>query len=440
MKRFLATLLTVMTFASLAAIPAVAAEGAPVITGPTEGQRVSNGWSGPITVDFTGALTGTYDIGVYADGEGGSWNREYQFDGTNPMAVVSGSRINKEGRYYAYVAGPTPEYNEVEVAFIVRPPSATIQSPRDGEVLIQDSGVSARALWSSISPDADAVVEIFDRTRWRNVERCKWYSVKPGDVTTCRAATLRPGNYAVRAIALRNYNEDLLDAHRFTVQRRLFVDDVSTSEERFFPLVRDGYRDRTILRFRSSATSDNEISVRNASGSVVRREDLGNQRAGRHSWSWSGRRKDGSTLKPGTYQISLVARGTQKQVERASRSVRIDTDWRTARVTRVRDGYDTTSSDGSSNCYTTYDSYFGELNLDCWGGRRAEANYRFTVPANAVIQDWSVAGDIMCCRGGPDKSAARLSSEAFRVTVAVSGWRGYVIRRVRVEYTYRRRI
>ena len=83
----------------------------------------------------------------------------------------------------------------------------------------------------------------------------------------------------------------------------------------FFPLVRDGYRDRTTVRFHLEASSNPtivEIYRANARGRccgvLVRRKNLEDQAIGDRTYEWSGRKGDGTRAGRGKYFVRIIAK------------------------------------------------------------------------------------------------------------------------------------
>lgn len=64
MRRFILPILGSLLGLGLTTAPAVAADGTgqPVFTSPTQGQTVPAGWTGPLTIDFSAATPGSYDL------------------------------------------------------------------------------------------------------------------------------------------------------------------------------------------------------------------------------------------------------------------------------------------------------------------------------------------------------------------------------------------
>ena len=170
--------------------------------------------------------------------------------------------------------------------------------------------------------------------------------------------------------------------------------------------------------------------------------DLGTRKG--YSWAWNGRKNGGALAAAGYYNIKITGTTTVAPASTKSvvRRVRLATGYTTQRVTKSRTGYNTSSAYRTSSCYTSYYYYYDEVELDCWGGSYAKANYGFTIPSNAYNITRGVSGYQGCCNtsGVISKTGARPTSTYYRVSVKVTGWRKYTVKRVSVTYSYKRRI
>jgi hypothetical protein len=220
------------------------------------------------------------------------------------------------------------------------------------------------------------------------------------------------------------------------------VRNLSASPATFYPYLRDGYRDAASIGFTSRLDSDVVVRVTNSDGRTVWVRELAAR-----SWAdyyqrrhvrWSGRNNSGNLVRTGRYRIAVTSdiAGT---VRTARTSVVVARGTRIFTVTRTKDGWWDSVDATSGSCYTS--NYDPGNHLDCWGGNYARADYRFRVPANARIKSWTVRGEALCCTTGRlTKTGTRTSARSFRVRVKVTGWRGYVVRRVILTYSYRRAI
>lgn len=100
----------------------------------------------------------------------------------------------------------------------------------------------------------------------------------------------------------------------------------------------------------------------------------------------------GSLARVGTYTIVVQAITSGGPTATVRRSVQLASTWQAKRVSKYRSGYAISSRSRSSLCYVNRYYYDETAELDCWGGRYALVNYRFSVPANAYNVDWRLAG------------------------------------------------
>ena len=215
------------------------------------------------------------------------------------------------------------------------------------------------------------------------------------------------------------------------------VANVTASPQTFYPLVRDGYRDSTAIRWHQNIGANISVEIKSlATGRTVRRQSLGSRGSGYRTWSWNGRKGNGTLVKTGRYRVIVLGQASGHS-DRASTTVTVATGWRSKSHTLHRSGTNTSSRSASSSCYIS--GYAGELELDCWGGSYAKATYGFGVPSNAVNIRRSInkglSSSDLCCSGS---ISATWSGNV--ATVRVSGWRAVNIYGVTIRYTTRTRI
>jgi FlgD Ig-like domain len=219
----------------------------------------------------------------------------------------------------------------------------------------------------------------------------------------------------------------------------LLIDQTSISHAVFYPLVHDGYFDATAISYRTNRSATVWARARNSSGAVTRFVRLGTQAAGRHSWTWNGRKTDGSLAAPGNYRLEITAQADRTKTVAKTTTVR--TAWRSKTVRKYRDGYDTSSSARTSSCYVDYYDFDATVEADCWGGSYAQVNYRLGIPSNAYNLSAYVNGAQGCCDEGViNKWGTRVSSTIYRISVKVTDWRSYTVNYVRVTYSYKYRV
>ena len=123
--------------------------------------------------------------------------------------------------------------------------------------------------------------------------------------------------------------------------------------------------------------------------------------------------------------IYLTCRGIHKRVTRHQ--------WRN--YSSTRSGTETSSRSRQGPCYL--DGFYGELQLDCWGGRYAIAHYHFELPGDARSVDTGASGYLGCCSQGRVSKDWSRSGNDWTYTVTVTGWRAYTVRRVHMDYSRR---
>lgn len=210
----------------------------------------------------------------------------------------------------------------------------------------------------------------------------------------------------------------------------------------FYPVVRDGYKDRARITYKLNRRAEISASVyRRSDGQRIRREDVGSQSAGRRGWTWDGRTNSGKPVAAGSYRIEIAATDPDGNSDKAKAIVTATTATVTRHDSKSVGGHRTSSTSHRGNCYTNRSSYFSEIDLDCWGGVYAQATYRFAIPRNATNVTWRVRGEVNCCDGGKIiRTGTRLAPRSYRVMVKVTNWRSFTVSRVSVSYAYRERI
>ena len=99
--------------------------------------------------------------------------------------------------------------------------------------------------------------------------------------------------------------------------------------------------------------------------------------------------------------------------------------------TKSRRGIDTSDRAKSGNCFI--DGFSGWLRLDCWAGNYAAATYRFHLPSDARRIYRTIRGVIGCC----DQGRVTKHWQGNTAHVAVTGWRSYTVKRVKIAYQHR---
>lgn len=249
-------------------------------------------------------------------------------------------------------------------------------------------------------------------------------------------------------VSLYNDAGDVWVTDTFTVAApplpKVDVYDSSVSPATFYPLVRDGYRDSTKMRFRLNQKAHvTAVVTKNSTGNRVRRADLGTLGGGARSWTWNGRNNNRDTVRSGGYTIQITATNADGSRDTAARRVTVDTALITKRAEKGRWG-DSGAASTSGSCYVNWDTYEGSADLDCWGGNYAQLTYNVRIPSDAFNVSWEVIGHKtsadLCCTGTITKTAERTSSTNVRVRAKATGLRAYRVRSVWVYYSYKKRI
>lgn len=266
--------------------------------------------------------------------------------------------------------------------------------------------------------------------------------------------TVYPVQSGVHAVEVDTAGQaDALATRSFTAIAKKTTLTHSARPSTFYPYVKDGYRDTTVVGYRVYGRVRTQALVYGPNG-LVRSVDLGFKGDSSewasdgmdYSWAWNGRNNAGSLVPSGkSYSIVIKTTETvngQPYASQVSSSATVARGYRTLSVSKSRDGYDN-SSQARSGC-DIHRAYWtdSDLFLDCWGGDYALARYAFAIPANATNLRWSVNGAAHCCSspGVTRKTFSRPNPRTAVVQVKVTGWHSYQINRVNLSYTYRKAI
>ncbi|UAL30008.1 hypothetical protein K8W59_00110 [Nocardioides rotundus] len=216
------------------------------------------------------------------------------------------------------------------------------------------------------------------------------------------------------------------------------VSNASVNVAKFYPLVRDGYRDSVRFSWRQDGDERPTIEVVNADGVSVRTLRPWAW-AGRNDWTWNGKNDNGNFVAKGSYRIRVDGGSNV-----ATARVTLTSEIVTRTFTKRKEGNQASSFRTRGNCYGQRDSYYEIAYLDCWGGRFARANYGISIPANAFDLTGRVdllQSDLdLCCRGRITKGWKRSSSRRVSFWAMVTNWRATEVNFVRVTYKARVRI
>jgi hypothetical protein len=258
-------------------------------------------------------------------------------------------------------------------------------------------------------------------------------------------ADVAPGPFSVSVGSFagpdtcRIYDYDYNQLATFTVARPpTSVSDATVSRDTFYPLVRDGYRDTVLFRWRQDRGARASISVVNADGRTLRTATPYRFR-GLNGWTWNGKKDNGDLVAEGRYRIRVTVDSNM-----VSAGVTVATGFVTKSYRLRKEGNRVSSFSTRGNCYGQRDSYDQVATIDCWGGHHAKANYRFAIPAGA----FDVRGTVdlnrnsldICCQGKITKGWSRPSKRTVALWAQVTGWRTTDVNFVRVTYKKRTRI
>jgi hypothetical protein len=243
------------------------------------------------------------------------------------------------------------------------------------------------------------------------------------------------GKYTIRINREIGYDNGAIAQVR-VLYRRFSITHLAASPNRFYPLVRDGFRDRTKLLWDRSLRANTESMTVAHHGTIRWTKANGSWDSGWWHFNWNGV-INGHRLRPGTYRLRMSATYLGVTTRSPWMKVVIATGWRTVQRSIVRHGTNTSSRSTGGSCYIS--GYNGVLTLDCWGGRYASATYRFAVPNNAFnIRRSSrvrLSNADFCCHG---KISKVWTGNKF--SVVVTGWRAADVYSARVTYNVRMRI
>jgi hypothetical protein len=200
----------------------------------------------------------------------------------------------------------------------------------------------------------------------------------------------------------------------------LSVSITSLSPSPFYPLVRDGHKDATTLKWTQSDQARVSIKVHHR-GMTVRRDALGMMHAGRHTWKWNGRKNNGTRVDPGKYNVTVKV--SSSEVRSDSMAVLVKTAWVTKRYHLHKDGAQSSSRSTSGPCFIHRDGR--RLVIDCWGGS-GSGTWKLSVPSDAFNISRTIAkhpaSDDICCDG-----VIASGWTGNRAWVKVTSWRAAIV-------------
>jgi flagellar hook assembly protein FlgD len=355
-----------------AALPApAAAADTGVVTGPEDGSAHRVGYTGPVSVDFTGISTmGAYTVSV-AGPNGYAWQATWNFDGSQMTNTWSFDPVPARGTYTVAVLAPN-------------------SSPVGGaafrvdDVNVTASSVSSETFFPLERDHHKDFAHFFFRTdaRARDVVRVTNHrgrvirTVALGSLSANRTHEWKwdgrnaagrkapPGSYTIRVSAVHGVAQARGVPHAV----RLVALPVRITRHRvrpasFSPRVHDGVGDTTTFSFRTSVRAVDTIQIVNRHGRRVRTVRLGNLTGhNAHHWVWDGHDGRGRLVRAGWFRIRVAARHFDRRVRSS---------WVAVRVQPEPSGGGGGGGGGGDNCTPGYSPclvYHGGADYDCYGG------------------------------------------------------------------------
>ena len=193
---------------------------------------------------------------------------------------------------------------------VVQLPAGAVYSPYDGPVTVT---------FTFAPGDLPEIFTVRIRQPGHGAIKQKDYLVDPETDTSPHDVAFIWPNLSVTApteyvLDVRRQDDGtLITSESFTLLPRL-VSDLSATPSPFYPLLQDGYKDRTRVGFSLAADSvDTVARVYQADdfgrccGPEIRTENLGPLAIGSRAWTWDGTADDASTVPRGTYFAKVSA-------------------------------------------------------------------------------------------------------------------------------------
>jgi hypothetical protein len=429
--------LVVALLAAAAVVPPKATAAEVTIQNPVEGEEYPAPYTGPLTVDFTGAPIDTYTLRV--SGSGYTWEVSHTYDGTNNSFSQAFPAITSAGTYSAAVTD-SAQSELAAVSFTVAVDDATIVSPSQGQTFFAPFSGPISVRWDSIADPSDSYrVDI--RRNGSLVDRCNYSGTGLEARTTSCWTSIGEGIYDVDV-----WNAGggaALDHVSVKVIRHLRLTDVSARPATFYPLIRDGYRDTTSVRFLTNKTARGRIRVISRStGRTVKRVDLGFQLGGQHAWKWNGRNDAGKKVEPGYYRVEVIA-SSSGETRTVARTVRAHTRVLRKYFTKSKRGTGYQSRGKIENC--NFGHIGGELLLTCLYGI-AWADYAFGMSPGSlrhIVRGPVIDGAGFRYRHGevrchPRSAAKRRGRKVLLrfISNGSNGWSQCLVVDARIKYHY----
>jgi hypothetical protein len=216
----------------------------------------------------------------------------------------------------------------------------------------------------------------------RNPGNYRLFTIRSRTFVIDAPAPFRPGRYTIRIDRDFPNGDHGGIAQVHVTYRRFTISRLSATPGTFYPLVRDGYRDTTRIKWYRNVPADSEsMTVRNH-GTIQFR---GGGPAGTWYFKWNGV-IGGDRLRPGQYFVRINATELGRTAHSVWRRVIVAT--KTVRVSRTvgkqgtgwaSRGWSRTQSGGSCN----WDSYSGQLLTTCLYAV-SRTSYKFFLPKGAI--------------------------------------------------------
>ena len=414
----------------------------PTIVQPANGAQVPSGWTGLIHVTWQE----TGDMKIAATGPGGYSSTVGPINVEPPNVgntyTYSVAPMTAPGTYTIAVGrvdeSEAPAQVTVTVPTLPDTSEATIVSPVDGATVFDPWNRQMRVRFDELAGPGAVYEVLLD-----GFLICRYLvsEITVDETKTCTTSS-DPGigGHQIDVIEEVGGTRTILDQAVFYIEPHLAILALSRSPDKFYPYVRDGFRDRARFDFSLNKEADVTFVVRTMRGRVVRRASLGF--FSDSFWDWNGRSGGGSVVPVGRYRVTLEARASG-ELRKATREVVVTRGWRTRHDSKsFCGGCGPGQVEVVGNCRIEFDYFeFGDIFLDCWGGSFAGASWVFRVPPNAYNIRKAVRGSVMCCAPGDWASiGVRRNARTYVVAAGVSGWRSWQIRSVRISYAYKQRI
>lgn len=302
-----------------------------------------------------------------------------------------------------------------------------IETPESGQLF--DGGTAAISIWFG---DSASYVNYTVTVYGGDGEYREWLA-QPGWFT--QNPTLAQGEYTL-VVADSGWTD--VEERQFSVVDPMDVRITRAARpSAFYPLVKDGYKDKATISYRLNHRARADVMVINRAGRVVKRATKGSASADwAHDFTWNGVMNNGKVAPAGRYKIVVEATDAIGSSDTVRTPVEVTTDTVTKTIKDSLRGAATSDRSKSGNCRNYVIGR--ELTLDCWAGNYAQATYAWKIPTNAKNLRFKVYGEHNCCDDGrTTMTGKRVKANRYAVNVRVTNWRSYTIRWVEVSYRAR---